>query len=344
MQIAPQQLASQLQRGLQALYMVAGEEPLLIQESLDAIRTAARALGYDEREVHDVDRGFDWSQLLEAVSSGSLFSSKRIVELRLPGGSPGDEGGKLLRRIAESPPPDVLLLLSAGPLDARQRKSAWYTALESAGAAVYCWGVRPEQFGAWIEQRLRQAGLSADAQTQRLLAERTEGNLLACAQDIEKLKLLCPDRRVSVEALGLAVADSARFDAFDVFDKILVGDAEGSVRGLSRLRDEGVALPEIIGAFAYNLRSWALAAEYYADSGNVQSACNSAKVWRNRQGPMSAALTRVRLGAVRGWFAQLSRIDLGSKSGAAEAAWDELLGWALLASGAAPARLLPRRS
>lgn len=341
MQIAAPQLAAQLKRGLRPIYVVAGEEPLLVQESLDAIRAAARSEGYEEREVHDVERGFDWSLVLEAVSSGSLFASRRIVELRLTGAGPGDEGGKMLRRIAESPAPDVLLIVSTGALDARQRKSAWYAALESAGAAVYCWGIRPEQFPGWIDQRLRAAGLSVDGETQRLLAERTEGNLLACAQDIEKLRLLAPDGRVTRDILALAVADSARFDAFDVFDKILVGDGEGSVRGLRRLRDEGVALPEIVGAFAYNLRNWARAAEYYASSGDIAEACKSARVFQSRQRAMAAALSRTRLGAVRGWFPRLARIDLRSKTGAADAAWDELITWALVASGAVPTHSFP---
>ncbi|MGH8454097.1 MAG: DNA polymerase III subunit delta, partial [Nevskiales bacterium] len=197
MPIKPEQIPAQLNRGLATAYLLAGEEPLLLQEAADAIRARARAEGYSEREVLHVETGFDWHRLHAAGENLSLFASRRILEVRLGDKGPGVEGAEALTAWLETPVPDTLLIVHASKLDKRGRESAWFAAFERAGVAVYAWPVSSADLPRWIEARLRTASLRAANDAIELLTARTEGNLLACAQEIEKLKLLCPDAVVT---------------------------------------------------------------------------------------------------------------------------------------------------
>jgi DNA polymerase III subunit delta len=337
MQLKPPQLAAHLASTLAPVYLVAGEEPLLIQEALDAIRAKARAEGYSEREVLDVERGFDWQRVAESCASLSLFASRRIVELRMAAG-PDENGRRMLQQIAQRPPQDVLLLVVCGALDTRTRDAAWYQALDAAGASLYLWPVKNREFVAWIEARLRAAGVQADAEAVRLLAERTEGNLLAAAQDVAKLALLYPNRDVGVDELAQAVADSARFEAFDLNDRVLDGDAAGAMRSLLRLREEGAAPLEVLGALMWSLRQLVKAAMAYARTRDAASACDVAGIRRFQQARYVRALARVRPGEAMGWLRRAARIDRMVKTGQESAAWEELLTLIVAASGAAPPR------
>lgn len=338
MQLRPAQLSSHLKQPLLPIYVVAGEEPLLIQEALDALRAAARQQGFAERQVLDADKSFDWSQLTQAAASLSLFATRRLIEVNLPTGAPGDAGGKALRALAEKPVPDTVVVLVCGALEYRTRQSAWFATLEAAGASLYIPAVKPDELPPWIGSRLKAAGLSATPDALELLAHRTEGNLLAAQQDVEKLKLLHPGGTLDADQVRAAVADSARFDAFDLTDKVLTGDAPGAVRSLARLREEGVELPALVGAWAWMLRQWALAAAHYAQTGDATAACVAAKIFGPRQAPYLKALPRVPAARVHGWLAQASSIDLKGKSTAGEpGAWEELL-TCVLAASSAPAK------
>jgi DNA polymerase III subunit delta len=332
--LTPTQLSAHLAKGLAPVYALGGEEPLLIQEALDAIRAAARTQGYTEREVLDVERGFDWQRLADVCASMSLFSSRRIVQLNLPSGAPGVEGGRTLTALAAKPPPDVLFLLVCGEIEWRSRQGGWYAALERAGAALYCEPPKGDLIPQWLAQRARQEGVELEAEALQELAERTEGNLLAAVQDLSKLKLLFPGQRVSAAQLREAVMDSARFEAFDLNDRWLAGDAEGGVRSLARLREEGAALPEILGAVVFSLRQLAKAASIYAQTRSADVACDRAGVRRPSRPLFASALARVRPAETLGWLSRCARIDAMSKTGQEAAAWEELLTLILAASGA----------
>lgn len=337
MQLRLAQLPAHLKQPLLPLYVVAGEEPLLIQEALDLLRAAARQQGFSERQVLDADKTFDWSQLTQAAASLSLFASRRLIEVNLPSGAPGDAGAKALKALAENPVPDTAIVLVCGALEYRTRQSGWYTALESKGAGLYVPAVASGELPQWIAARLKAAGLSARPEAVELLAHRTEGNLLAAQQDIEKLKLLYPGATLDEDQVRAAVADSARFDAFDLADKVLLGDAAGAVRSLWRLREEGVELPALVGAWAWMLRQWAQAASHYAQTRDATAACVAAKIFGPRQAPYLKALPRVPPARIHGWLARASSIDLKGKStGGEPAAWEELLTCVLAASRAAP--------
>ncbi|MDR3419476.1 MAG: DNA polymerase III subunit delta [Nevskia sp.] len=335
----PTQLAAQLQRSLAPVYLIAGEEPLLLQEALDAVRAAARAQGYAEREVLDAERGFDWQRLLDTCNTPSLFAPRRIVEVR-GSAAPDAEGATALTRLAQDPAPDVLLIVALGKLESRARNGAWYGALDAAGVSLYVWPLKPEELPAWIGTRLRAAGLQADPDTLRLLAERTEGNLLAAQQEVEKLALLYPGQAVGLEQIDAAVADSAHYEVFGWLNKVMAGDARGAVRGLDGLRGEGVDLLPILAVVANGLRQLARAAAAYARQRNTAAALEAAGVFRTNQPAFGRALERCRYGQVLGWLRDCAAIDaLAKSSGTQSAAWEELLTLVLAASGAAKGRL-----
>jgi len=220
MKLAPAQLAKHLQGSLAPVYVISGDDPLLCQEAADAIRSAARQQGFDERQVFSADANFDWGTLLQAGASMSLFAEKRLLELRLPSGKPGDKGAAALIEYCSRPAEDTLLLISLPKLDGSAQKTKWGKALVEGQDTqfIQIWPVDAAQLPQWIRQRLSQAGLSAQQDAVELIAARVEGNLLAAAQEIEKLKLMAEGGQITVETVQAAVADSARFDVFGLVD------------------------------------------------------------------------------------------------------------------------------
>lgn len=334
MPIDAQKLAAAVNKRLAPAYLLAGDEPLLIDEAMDAIRVAARNQGFDEREVLHRERGNSVEAIQSACASGSLFSTRRIVELQCGSQAPDAKLGAFLKDYLARPPEDLLLLVRCGALDGRQRNSAWAKAFEAIGGFVYVWPMRPAELGRWAAARLSAAGLGAERDALDLLVERTEGNLMALAQDIEKLKLLHAEgARLGVAEIHEAVADSSHIDTFDWIARVLAGDAKGAARGLWRLREQGEALPAIVAALAWNLRQLASAAERHAAGEDLQSVFRRLRIPRPRQGAMGRALERARLGQVLSWQARLADIDARAKRSEEQLAWEALLTCALAMAG-----------
>jgi len=253
--LRPDQLHEHLARPLLPLYVVSGEEPLQREECVDAIRTAARGAGFEEREVFHVDRRFQWNELTASADTLSLFATRRIVEVRAVA-KLDDAGRKALAGWSERPPQDVLLMLILSfRVDGQMARAKWFSALESTGAHLQVWPVAPAEMPRWVAQRARRAGLDLDADAAAMLAERAEGNLLAGSQDVEKLALLYRGETVGVEQVLAATADSARYDAFDLVDACFRGDAPRTVRIVRALREEGMRLQEVLGPLAWAMRS-----------------------------------------------------------------------------------------
>jgi DNA polymerase-3 subunit delta len=311
--LSPEQLEAGLARRLAPAYLIAGDEPLLTQECSDAVRRRARQDGFTEREVHYVERGFDWNALAGSLSSLSLFASRRLVELRFRTPGAGEGGADLFRRLAESPPDDVVLLGMAPKLDRRQQQSAWVQAFVGGGVLVEARPVEPPALPAWIEGRLRRAGLRADAEAVRLLAERVEGNLLAAHQEIEKLRLLYDQGDLDAERVRAAVADSARYDIFKLADAALAGDLGRALRILAGLRAEGLAIPQVLWPLVREIRSL-VRVRWFLDEGmSAQAAMARAGVWRNRAGMVQRAVARHDAAALRALARKAALVDRVSK-------------------------------
>ncbi len=240
------------------VYLVSGDEPLLAGEAADAVRARARAAGFTEREVHVLDRGSDWEAVRAAAGTLSLFASRRIIELKLPGGKPGVAGGRVLASVIQSIGDDVLLLIVTGRLDRDAQGAEWVRAAESRGAWLAVWPVPAERMLAWLEARCRRLGLTADAGALELLADRTQGNLLAAQQELEKLRLLAGRERVTAERVLASTADSARFNVGELSEALIQGELSRALRVLDGLKSEGVELPLVLWAAIKAMRElWA---------------------------------------------------------------------------------------
>ncbi len=198
MRLYPEKLAGHLQQQLLPVYLVSGDEPLLVQECCDQIRQKAREQGCSEREVIDGGvSGFNWQDILHSAASMSLFAERRLIELRLPSGKPGAEGSSALCEYLDIASGDDVLLIVSGKIDKQSTNSKWYKALDKAGATIQVWPVDAKNLPRWLQQRVRNAGMSIDNDALQLLCDRVEGNLLAAVQEVEKLKLLATDARIT---------------------------------------------------------------------------------------------------------------------------------------------------
>lgn len=324
MSVRPEQLPALLQKSLAPVYLIAGNEPLLVQECRDQVIRAAQAQGFVERTVHDVGRNFDWTRLQEAAASLSLFSSRRIIDLRLPTGKPGNEGSAALVELVEAADPDVLLLVSAGEWGAASRKLKWATVIARAGVLVEIWPVKPQQLPDWIGQRMRVAGLQPEPEALALLADLVQGNLLAAQQEIDKLLLLGQGSRVTAEDINRAVGSSARFDAFRLVECALRGQLQECLRVAAGLQRGGTAIQVVAGAL-YSELTIADAARAAQRSGEGESAAFSRmRVWPARQEPIRQLLRRLSARQLDDAFRALSLIDRQSKGRAAGDCWQTL--------------------
>ena len=337
MKLAPAQLDKHLQGTLAPVYVISGDDPLLCQEAADAIRAAARRQGFDERQVFSADASFDWGSLLQAGASMSLFAERRLLELRLPSGKPGDKGAAALMEYCSRPAEDTLLLISLPKLDGSAQKTKWGKALIEGAQTqfVQIWPVDIGQLPQWIRQRLSKAGLAATQDAVELIAARVEGNLLAAAQEIEKLKLMAEDGQITVETVQAAVADSARFDVFGLTDAVLNGEAAHALRILEGLHGEGVETPVILWALTRELRALATMSMQYSQGIPLDKVFSSARppVWDKRKPLMSKALQRH---SAKRWSQLLmdaQRIDAQIKGQASGSPWSSLGRLALLMAG-----------
>ncbi|QLL12743.1 DNA polymerase III subunit delta [Pseudomonas chlororaphis] len=337
MKLAPAQLGKHLQGTLAPVYVISGDDPLLCQEAADAIRSAARQQGFDERQVFSADANFDWGTLLQAGASMSLFAEKRLLELRLPSGKPGDKGAAAFIEYCSRPAEDTLLLISLPKLDGSAQKTKWGKALIDGEQTqfIQIWPVDASQLPQWIRQRLSQAGLSASQDAVELIAARVEGNLLAAAQEIEKLKLMAEGGQITVETVQAAVADSARFDVFGLVDAILNGEAAHTLRMLEGLRGEGVEPPVILWALSRELRSLANMSLQYSQGTPLDKVFSQARppVWDKRKPLMSKALQRYSAPRWAQLLLDAQRIDAQIKGQAAGSPWSSLSRLSLLMAG-----------
>ncbi len=335
--LRPEQLNAALKKQLSPVYMAFGDEALLAQEACDQIRSGARAAGFLERELYHNESGFDWNQVLEAANSLSLFADKKIIEGRLPTGKPGNDGAKALLDYAEAVKhgagEDNILLLVGAKLDAATQRAKWFKALEPLGNFVQIWPIGLQQLPRWLEQRLKAANLRAEPGAIDILASRIEGNLLAGAQEIEKLKLLADNGVVSADLMASSVADSARYDVFGLIDKALHGDARGAVKNLHGLRSEGTDATVVLWALAREFRTLAQMAHLIAQGKNFDMAAKQSGVWDKRKPLIKGALRRFREPQLQQLLRSANGIDKAIKGMRKASAWDELLDLTLNLSG-----------
>jgi DNA polymerase III subunit delta len=258
MQVKAEDLSTQLGSRLLPVYLISGDETLLVEEACDAVIKAARAEGFTERSVHYVESGFHWHNLTNDAASMSLFAERKILDVRIPVKKFDREGSEALREWAKAVDAQVeidnILLLRTGRLDPRQRSSAWFKALDKAGSITLIWPMSPAQLPRWLKTRASRAEVTMQGDALQYLADRVEGNLLAAAQEIDKLALLDLPQPVTLETLVATLEDTSRYNSFDLLDAVMASQPQKVVKILSNLRAEGVALFAILGALTSQLR------------------------------------------------------------------------------------------
>ncbi|MAT50782.1 MAG: DNA polymerase III subunit delta [Porticoccaceae bacterium] len=330
MKLRPEQLAQHLDRGLVPAYLICGDEPLLAQEAADAIRSAARSAGFTERDLFHTDGNFDWQQVLSEANTLSLFADRKILEVRIANGKPGDKGSAALQTYCQQPSSDNLLLIITPKLDASAMRSKWVKAIDGIGAIIQVWPVDAKQMAGWIGQRLRQAGIRANAAAIGILADRVEGNLLAAVQEIEKLKLLLPDGEIDEATMSTVVADSARYSVFTLIDKMLEGDVQGTAKNLRGLMEDGTEPIVILWALARELRTL-ISLKEQAHTGD--DVLKRHGVWPKRQPLVKSALRRLKLPHLRVLLRQAAGLDRAIKGMRQADPWEDLAAIALSLAG-----------
>ncbi|MFV2056096.1 MAG: DNA polymerase III subunit delta, partial [Thiohalomonadales bacterium] len=288
MKSSPLAIQNQLQKSLASVYLVTGDEPLQHMETCDLIRHAAKQRGYTDREIFHIDKNFDWSELFMSTSTMSLFSHLRFIELRIGNGKLGEKGNKALFALLSELPQDTIILITSSKLDAAVQRTKWFKCLDKSGVSIQIWPIEARQLAAWIQQRMQKIGLLASRDAIQILAERGEGNLLAIAQEIEKLRLLGVAGDISVDDVLSSVSDSARFDIYTFVDTCLGGDIRRVVRMLEGLQSEGVEAILVLWVMSREIRNMALMAKQTSNGLPLDQILSKNRVWPKRKALVGA--------------------------------------------------------
>lgn len=325
MRLKPEQLNASLQKNLAPVYLITGDEPLQTGESADLIRGAARKAGYATREVFSVEAGFVWEQLTLSAGSLSIFADKKLLDLRMPSGTPGPDGSKALIAYCERLPEDTLLLITAGKIAGASFKSRWLEALDKAGVIVQVWPPEGQDLIRWLQQRMQQRGLSADPEGIRLLVSRIEGNLLAAAQEIEKLYVLYGAGNISVRQIQEVVADSSRYDVFKLVDAILLCDVDRIFKIVFGLQAEGVAAPVVLWALTREARTLTKIRLALAQGQNREMVYKNHQIREKRRTIVNNALNRLSNTALNNILTLSAKADRQIKGQQSGDAWETVL-------------------
>ncbi|MCY7353890.1 MAG: DNA polymerase III subunit delta [Lysobacter sp.] len=325
MELTPERLAAQLAtEPLRPAYLIAGPEPLCVLEAADALRARAREQGVTEREIFDVDgRGFDWDAVPASFRSMGLFSTQRLIELRLPTAKPGKEGADVIIDFCADPPPGTTLLVLGGEWS-KAHHGKWTDAIARTGHVVIAYPVKPHELTGWVERRLRSKGLRADREAVQCLVQRVEGNLLAAAQEIDKLALLGDGRMLDAETMESLVADAARFDVFRLVDAALNGQPAQVSRMVAGLRAEGDAVLALLGMVVMELQRASALARVHARGGNLASEFKAQRIWDSKQALYRRALQRHAAPRWEAFLVEAGRVDRIAKGRAPGDAWQVL--------------------
>jgi DNA polymerase-3 subunit delta len=333
MQLRADALDAHVAKTLAPLYVITSDEHLLALEAADKIRRAARAQGYSERDVLTVERSFKWGELLAANQAMSLFGDKKLIELRIPSGKPGKDGGAALQAYAKDLSPDNLTLITLPRLDWQTQKAAWVAALQQAAVYIDIPNIERNALPGWIAQRLAAQGQSAERASLDFIADRVEGNLLAAHQEIQKLGLLHEPGKLSHEQVQDAVLNVARYDVFKLSEAMLSGDTARLIRMLEGLKGEGEALPLVLWAVSEEIRTLLKLKAGMAQGRPLPALLKEYRIWGPRERLMEPALRRIALPTLEAALRQAAQVDRMVKGLRAKAfagdQWDAMLQLAL---------------
>ena len=334
MQLKAGQLPQHLKKqGLAPVYCLSGDEPLQMLETADLIRSTTREHGFEERNVLVVDKEFEWSRLQQAGANLSLFSSRRLIELRLGSQKPGREGGTALVEFARAPDNDTILLITAARLDKQAQHSAWFKAVDAVGVSIQIWPVEVTALPGWVISRGRQYGMTISQEAAEFLAQRAEGNLLAARQELEKLHLLIDKAEIGIGDILHSVTDSSRYEVFAMLEAAMTGQAERCLRMLRGLRQEGTEPLGIHGALMWQMRQLVHVAAEQEGGMSRSQAYVTHRVWPQRQQAFAAALDRLGAGRLRQLLTEANRLERVMKGALRDDPWNLLENFILRMAG-----------
>ena len=332
MKIYANQLTGDLNKALRPVYLLTGDEPLQLMETGDQIIAAARKVGFAEKAVHHIDRSFDWGELYQAANSMSLFAEKKIIDLRFASAKPGDKGSAAIVEYCDNLSPDNTLIVRMPKLDKAAQNSKWFKALDKAGAVIQVWPVEIEKLPGWIQARAKSLGLTFSTEAAKSLAEKVEGNLLAAAQEIEKLKLN-DSKHVSIEDLSESVAEATKFDIFKLSDAVLTGKSRRAVKILLGLKSAGEEPVLVLWALSKEIHTLIKGSAKLQSGKPMAVVFKEAGVWANRQAFLQSALQRLRSGQLYDCLTKAIEADKTIKGLSAGNVWDKLIDLSLMLSG-----------
>ncbi len=330
MQIKPEQLEAHCKKKLLPAYLISGDEPLQIMESVQQIRTQAKAAGYSGREILFVDADFNWSRFQVACQTLSLIADKRLVELRMPHAKPGREGGAIIKQYLESPSPDIVLLITCAKLEKASQNSQWFRALDQVGGTIAVYPVSAKDMASWVLKRLRGAGLEVDLSVAELIAQRTEGSMLGAQQEIDKLAMSYPNQRIDQRQVLDDTFSQARYQVYDLADAVLLPDVPRVIAILDYLALEGVSPIPALVTLTYRIRSICVLAHALAQGDSEERALQRAGIWRAQRAMARRAVKRRSAAQWELLLLRATELELVCK-GMSKAGnpWDEILSLSL---------------
>lgn len=333
MLVKAEQLTAQLQKQLPPVIWITGDETLLVQEACDAVRAIAKQQGFTEREVYDTSASFDWTILLESANSLSLFADKKLIDLRLHSVKLDNEAKNALQAFADDPGDDNLLLITSDKIDKPTLSTKWFKAIESKGMVTQIWPVNAQQLPTWVAGRMKKAGLKADSDSVNIICQRVEGNLLAAAQEIDKLAVLIGDKELTPAIVARAVADSSRFNVFALTDASLGGSSGKALNILNHLRAEGDDPLKILHFLTREIRTLLRMQEKIDQGQNINGVMQSERVWQNRTTVVGNALRTHSMTSLERLLIRARNVDQSVKGLLGFKPWDELTNIVLELSG-----------
>jgi DNA polymerase III subunit delta len=321
--VYPDKLQAHLKNSVSPIYIVSGDEPLLIQETCDLLRTHLKSAGFTERELFHAEAGFDWQQVLFSANSMSLFAEQKLIEIRMSSASPGEDGKKALLSYVKNVSEGTVLLLVMPRLDQNVQRAKWFKTIDASAVFVQIWPIEIKNLPRWIGDRFRKAGLTASKEAVGVMADRIEGNLLAAVQEIERLSLVSKDGKIDTKDILQGVADSSRYDVFGLIDASVGGDAARTIKIIQGLQLEGEAILYIVAMLARELRGLSLMANEMS-SGSLDGALKKGRVWQNRKSIVSSCLRNHSLPQFQVMLSRVSDIDSMVKGIKLGNPWEEL--------------------
>ncbi len=324
MRLTQAQLAQHLENGLQALYVLVGDEPLSQRECLDAIRAAAKQQGFEERTSLTAERTFNWQQIQHFGQSSSLFSNLRLLEINIPSGKPGVEGAKALQHLAEKNLPDTTVVIILPTLERDAKNSAWFQSLENKAQVLNLSEVDARDLPQWLTKRLSLQQQTTDIETLTFIAHQVEGNLLAANQEVQKLGLLYPKGLLTNAQVKESVLNVSRYDAFQLGEAVLAGDTARTVRVLQGLQDEGEQALAVMNPLLWTLKPLVHVKLAQTRGENVEQAMSRARIFGNKQAVFKRALSKLSMRQLEAALQKLADIDQTAKGVMQGDAWLEI--------------------